>query len=156
MGFFFEEETITKPAPRAKTSRAAFDIENAPRGCDNCSLQATWSYLRNPQMEISGNTVNPDILALGEAPGEEEDREGAAFVGESGRMLRRAIPGRDIMRVAFQNAVRCHPKGNATPSARDQHACSLYLEEDVERFNFKAILGIGSVPMARFWYGWPW
>lgn len=154
MGFFFEEQVVEKPRPgRSSASKAPRDIDSLPRGCNSCSLQQNWSWIKSPQMAVSGNTKDPDVLALGEAPGEEEDKSGAAFIGDSGRMLRRVIPGRDIDRVVFQNTVRCHPRDNATPSARDMHACSIHLEEDIARLPIKAILGVGSSPLARFYPG---
>lgn len=102
---------------------------------------------------MSGNVTTGDVLALGEAPGAEEDRNGEAFVGKSGAILRRVIPGRDLDRVCFQNTVRCRPAGNATPTARDMHACSVHLEADIEALPLKAILGIGSIPLSYFYPG---
>lgn len=156
MGFFPEAEVLAPSAPakrggRTRTAaKADRDFTDALRGCEGCSLRANWSWVSTAKMPLSGNLRDPDILVLGEAPGEEEDKEGRAFVGDSGVMLRRAIPGVAMDRLAFQNTVRCRPQGNATPSPRDAHACSLFLEEDIEAHNFKAILGVGSVPLARF------
>ena len=149
-GFFsVDQPKATKPTRKAKS----LDIANQPRGCDQCSLKENWAWIVSPQMPVSGNHRDGDILALGEAPGEQEDREGIAFIGRSGDVLRRAIPGRDMERVAFQNAVRCRPKDNATPSAGNVHACSIHLEADIEQLPLKAILGIGGVPLSRFWPG---
>jgi len=156
VGFFPDAEVPVAAVMGAKrgrgggTTKADRDFSDALRGCEGCSLRANWAWISSAKMGISGNVKDPDILVLGEAPGEEEDAEGRAFVGDTGIMLRRLIPGIALERVAFQNTVRCRPRGNATPSARDAHACSLYLEEDVDAHNFKAILGVGSIPLARF------
>jgi uracil-DNA glycosylase family 4 len=159
MGFFqINEQAAAKeiverkrPARAASSGKLDKDLTNAARGCEACGLRENWSWITTPQMPISGNIKDPDVLALGEAPGAEECRDGAAFVGDSGKMLRRAIPGRELDRVAYQNAVRCRPsRTNDTPSAKDVHACSIYLEEDIAKYNFKAILGIGSVPLQRY------
>lgn len=151
MGFFFGSgETATKK-PRATTQKATLD-SNA-RGCENCSLRANWSWTATPRMPLTGNTRDGDILVLGEAPGEEEDKNGAALIGSVGNMLRRVIPGREHDRLIFQNTVRCRTRNDADPSARDSHACSIFLEEDIERLNIKAILGVGAVPLTRFYPG---
>jgi uracil-DNA glycosylase family 4 len=154
MGFFHVAE-MEKPKVAARALRQKpFDPASSPRGCENCSLRANWNWITSAQMPISGNIKNPDILALGEAPGAEEDQDGIAFVGRSGRMLRGCIPGRDIDRLAFQNAARCRPRDNMAPSAADVHACGIHLEEDIAKLlSIKAILGIGSVPLAKFWSG---
>lgn len=121
------------------------------RGCDNCSLKNTWPTISTPQMPISGATQDGDVLVLGEAPGEQEDRDGIQFVGKSGNLLRRCIPGRDMDRVVFQNTVRCRGPGNTTPSIRDVHSCGTYLDADIEALPIKAILGVGGVPLSKFW-----
>jgi len=165
MGFFPEADAIlnrTKNADdadkpnreRTKAGKSSKrDYSGMARGCDSCSLRNNWNFITSPKMGLSGNTKDPDILILGEAPGEDEDREGMAFVGDSGRMLHKVIPGRETHRVAFQNTVRCRPSNNATPSDRDAHACSIFLEEDLNRFDFKAIIGVGSIPLSRFFPG---
>lgn len=152
---FFQSEVEDKPALARKraAAKSSVDLASTPRGCDNCSLRENWSWISTPQMPISGNTRTGDILVLGEGPGDKEDRDGMAFVGPSGNMLRHAIPGRDLDRVAFQNAVRCRPKDNANPSLKDMHACSVFLDEDVNQLPIKAILGVGAVPLSRFWDG---
>ncbi len=104
-------------------------------------------------MPLSGNTRDGDILVLGENPDEEEDKHGVAFMGPNAAMLRRLIPGRDLDRLIFQNTVRCRSRNDNLVSVRDSHACSIFLEEDIERLNIKAILGIGSAPLARFFPG---
>ena len=56
------------------------------RNCNKCGL-----------LELSSGPVDDDgtdrtILAVGEAPGEKEDLAGRPFVGQSGRLLRQAMP----------------------------------------------------------------
>lgn len=159
MGFFQLGVPVTATAsierkrPAKSSGKLDKDLSEAARGCEACSLRENWSWITTRQMPISGNVRDPAVLALGEAPGKDEDADGIAFVGESGKLLRRAIPGRDLDRVAYQNIVRCRPRDNATPSPRDAHACSIYLEEDIAKYKFKAILGIGQVPLQRFFSG---
>jgi len=103
-------------------------------------------------MKISGNWNTGEILALAEAPGEQEDRDGAALVGPSGKLLRDNIPHKHNKRVAFQNVCRCRPPENRTPTPHEMHACSPYLEEDVANMpNLTAILGLGGTPLRKFY-----
>lgn len=151
MGFFLAdavtEAATARGAPRAP--KAPRDLASQPRGCDSCSLKTTWPRLASARMAISGNTKDADILVLGEAPGQEEDQQGKAFVGPSGQLLRKYLPGRAMERLAFQNTVRCHPFGNETPSPADTHACSIHLEEDIAKLPIKAILGVGGSPLLQ-------
>lgn len=97
-------------------------------------------------MTISG-ARKPDILVLAEAPGEIEDQEGEALIGPSGKLLRELLPGRMMERIGFSNSVRCRPDNNRMPTPREVHACSIHLENDIDRYPIKAILGLGNVPL---------
>jgi len=152
MGFFAPDEVITVKKPKSATAQRN-ELDSQARGCEHCSLRENWSWITTARMPLSGSVRDGDILVLGEGPDKDEDTLGAAFVGAAGRMLRRIIPGRDLDRLVFQNTVRCRGRDGGSVSVRDSHACSLFLEEDIERLNIKAILGIGAVPLARFFPG---
>jgi len=149
MGFCFPDNAVLiedrRQAPKPKKREEI--VMSGDRGCDACPLQSTWERLGTPQMPMSG-AAEADILALGEAPGEEEDERGEAFVGPSGRMLRHHIPMRLADRVAYSNASRCRPPGNRTPTGHEMHCCSIHLENDIG--NIRAILGLGGAPLSRF------
>lgn len=67
------------------------------------------------------------LLAIGEAPGFEEDEIGEGFVGQAGRTLDALLVGRGLERnrdYGVANIVRCRPDGNRSrPEARSQIAC---------------------------------
>jgi uracil-DNA glycosylase family 4 len=178
MGFFTSgEETPEPPIERPKTKRSAITskiIAPNARGCDSCALKAIWPTITSPKMAISGNNKDADVLCLGEGPGEEEDKSGNAFVGPSGELLQKYIPprflGDDVAadrydeqlpiikwsargRIALTNTVRCRPPENRDPTIDESNACSIYLEDDIARLPIGAILGIGGVPLKRFWPG---
>lgn len=156
MGFFTTPEedkllAIDKAgAPKPAKKKPASTMDPTKRGCEHCPLAEFKRRLSTPDMRLYKESKDADILVLGEAPGETEDREGRPFAGESGRMLLKATPARELPRLAYQNMVRCRPPGNETPSPAAVHACSLYLEEDIRKFKPSAILGVGSVPLTRF------
>ena len=148
MGFCFPDDAVLIEPRRAQPKpQKREESMSGERGCDACPLQTTWPRLGTPQMPMSG-APDADILALGEAPGEEEDEKGEAFVGPSGRMLRRHIPMRLSDRVAYSNAARCRPPGNRTPTGHEMHCCSIHLENDLG--NIKTILGLGGAAMSRY------
>src|SRR5271168_2808397 len=109
MGFFLTEQEkqsakiITEPKKRGSTKHKVAVVAAGARGCDACALKQTWPRIASPRMPISGNTKDADILLLGEAPGKHEDESGRAFVGDSGELLRKALPRRYLDRIAFQN-----------------------------------------------------
>jgi len=78
--------------------------------CGKCGLH---KGCFSPRMEPSG-TGEKKILFIGEAPGEEEDKQGCPFVGPSGQLLRdllSEIPI-DMDECSVTNAVICHPPKN--------------------------------------------
>ena len=151
MGFFLDDKAaLTEKPPqqgRRTAARAAKADPNAV-GCDVCPLKKHWADIDTPKMPISGNLKDPDVLIIGEAPGEWEDRKGVAFVGDSGKLLRETLPARAAQRCAFQNVVRCRPQNNRTPTAAEAHACSIHLRADIDHLpSVRAILGLGGVPL---------
>jgi uracil-DNA glycosylase family 4 len=152
MGFVFADDIIASIVPRvarAPSKATAKQLSEHERGCDACPLRATWPTLTSPKMKLHGES-DADILIIGEAPGSEEDQRGRAFVGQAGALLRKALPMRQMDRLGFGNAVRCRPLNNRTPTTREIHACSIHLEDDVANGNYKAILGLGGIPLSRF------
>lgn len=151
MGFFLEDKDVAalESRPKRREPKTAHGTLPVERGCDECPLQAEWPRLSTPRMKLSGRK-EADILVLGEGPGEDEDLEGKPFVGKSGKFLRRYLPFRDMERLAWTNTVRCRPPGNRTPTGLEAHCCSIFMEEDIERNKFKAVLGLGSTPLLRF------
>lgn len=140
------EAAAVVPVRKRAVKRA---LDPAERGCAACPLQETWPTLGTPQMAMAG-PANADVLIMGEGPGEDEDKQGRPFVGVSGELLTKILPRQHADRVAMTNAVRCRPPGNRTPHARELHACSIHLESDVAAGRFKAVLGLGGAPLARF------
>ena len=151
MGFFYAD-TINPPKTRATRTPSARSAAPRPkkgvltgeRGCLACPLKARWPQLVSPEMPASGNNEDADILVLGEGPGEEEDNLGQVFVGPTGKLLRQHLSAKFTDRLAFQNAVRCRPDDNRTPTAQEMHACSIHLDDDIARLPLKAILGVGG------------
>jgi uracil-DNA glycosylase family 4 len=151
VGLFLEDKEVeaAENRPRIRQPRANQDSHPAIRGCDNCTLKSEWHKLSTPRMKIFGRK-EADILVLGEAPGEDEDIEGRPFVGKSGKFLKRYLPFRDMDRLAWTNGVRCRPPGNRNPSGLELHCCSIHLEDDIAAGKYKAILGVGAVPLSRY------
>jgi len=88
------------------------------------------------------------LLFVGEAPGEQEDREGEPFVGRSGDVLTEALRDRGLARaeVRITNCVRCRPPENRDPHVEERENCRGYLEREVELVDPELIVTLGKVP----------
>jgi DNA polymerase len=94
------------------------------------------------------------IVLLGEAPGEQEDRDGRPFVGRAGqlldRMLGEAALGRDA--VWITNAVKCRPvlfegdrMRNRPPKVSEVRAWSACLHDELKLISPRVLVGLGAV-----------
>jgi uracil-DNA glycosylase family 4 len=95
----------------------------------------------------SGNERAP-WLFVGEAPGEQEDRQGEPFVGRAGRLLENMLAALGLRRdvdVYITNAVKCRPPGNRTPLPGEQQACRGYLEQQVALIQPRLIVALGLI-----------
>lgn len=97
-------------------------------------------------MEPTGSKY-PEVLIIGEGPGEQEDISGKHFVGKSGKLLRSYIPQEWEERVRFTNSVDCRPPGNRTPEPIELSCCLPRKIADIEKFKPKAIFGFGGTPL---------
>ncbi|GAA4338022.1 uracil-DNA glycosylase [Pigmentiphaga soli] len=85
-------------------------------------------------------------MIVGEAPGEQEDRQGKPFVGRSGKLLDAmlAAVGRSRERGVFiANVIKCRPPGNRDPQPEEVAQCSPYLMRQIELVQPAAILVLG-------------
>jgi uracil-DNA glycosylase family 4 len=95
----------------------------------------------------AGNTQNPDIMLVGEAPGEEEDRTGQPFVGPAGQMLTNMLKaiGYEREQVYITNILFWRPPGNRTPKTEEVATCLPFLLRHIELVKPKTILLLGGV-----------
>jgi DNA polymerase len=96
------------------------------------------------------------VMLVGEQPGDQEDREGRAFVGPAGQLLNRALAsaGIDREQVYVTNAVKhfkWEPRGkrriHKTASARDIASCRPWLEAEVALVRPELIVCLGATAL---------
>jgi DNA polymerase len=85
-------------------------------------------------------------VLVGEAPGAEEDRQGAPFVGRAGALLRRALATAGVApeAVFITNVVKCRPPGNRKPLPGEQQACQPFLVGEVEAAGAGVAVALGA------------
>ncbi len=120
------------------------DVKNAIMQCTQCSLHET---KRN---YVPGEgCLNPDILFVGEGPGETEDNFGKPFIGKAGQLLDKLIARMGYSRetVFIANIVKCRPPGNRDPKPDEVAACKPFIVKQVEVLKPKVIVCLGRVAM---------
>lgn len=111
--------------------------------CGACGLFKT---CKSPKMLPSGKGRRR-FLILGEAPGADEDDEGAAFVGRAGRHLENALRkvGVDLRRdCTITNSLICRPPNNATPTSEQIDYCRPNLIKTLDEFKPDVIIPLGA------------
>ena len=85
-------------------------------------------------------------MLIGEGPGEQEDKQGAAFVGPAGQLLTRMLEAISLPRerVYICNIVKCRPPQNRTPLPDEVLACSPHLRAQWALVQPRAVLLLGA------------
>ena len=93
-------------------------------------------------------------MVVGEAPGEQEDREGEPFVGASGQLLDNMLRALSLTRstegdtpparrVYIANTLKCRPPRNRNPAMAEMAACEPFLKRQIELVRPRVILAMG-------------
>ena len=90
------------------------------------------------------------LMLIGEGPGEQEDRQGLAFVGPAGQLLTRMLAAISLPRdrVYICNVVKCRPPNNRQPTPEEMAACLPHLRGQVALVRPRVILLLGATAVA--------
>ena len=137
------------------------ELRDAVTQCTACGLCKS-----RTQPVFGVGHPNAHWMIIGEAPGEQEDRQGEPFVGKSGQLLdnmlraiglsRGPIPAaphpdgttqeavNDPERQVFiANTLKCRPPGNRNPEPEELAQCEPYLLRQIELVQPKIIVAMG-------------
>ena len=128
------------------TTDELLELHGRIRACTACPLHAT-----RTQAVPGYGPVTARIMAVGEAPGETEDREGKPFVGAAGQLLTRLLQGVGLDRrdIYITNTLKCRPPGNRDPEQSEVDACSHFLDEQIAMLQPDVILVLGRHALGR-------
>lgn len=92
------------------------------------------------------------IMFIGEAPGQNEDREGRPFIGRAGNILDRLLKSVDLSRkdVYITNMLKCRPPENRDPSLPEIESCSHYLDQQISFIDPQVIVTLGRFSFGKF------
>ncbi len=107
--------------------------------------------LRDTMVFSTGN-LNAELMFIGEAPGNEEERQQEPFVGPAGQLLNKIIQAMGLQRemVYISNIVKYRPAmpnqgtGNRKPDGGEMTACLPYIVAEIDLVRPKAIVALGA------------
>lgn len=138
------------------------ELRAAVAGCTACALCGS-----RTQTVFGVGHPRAHWMIVGEAPGEQEDRQGKPFVGKSGQLLdgmlralglsrepQPGVPsgeadghgaplGDPATQVFIANTLKCRPPGNRNPAPQELAQCEPYLVRQIELVRPRIILAMG-------------
>ncbi|HXQ10020.1 MAG TPA: uracil-DNA glycosylase [Caulobacteraceae bacterium] len=131
-------------AEARKAAADAGDLEAlaaAIAAFDGCGLKREGAR----QAVFSRGAADAPVMLIGEAPGAEEDAQGAPFVGRAGKLLDRMLAAAGLEgRVFITNTVFWRPPGNRNPTPQEQLVCAPFLERAITLVRPKLLVLAGG------------
>ncbi len=162
-------ESVASPVNKAATTPAAtpvvsasqllsvpiVDIANLPEGiarmdwlqiqtavasCTGCGLSQS-----RQQAIVGEGLASADWMIVGDAPGEDEDKEARSFAGPAGQLLDNMLKALSLTRekVYLTHALKCRTPVGRNASQVEVSHCATYLARQVELVQPKVILALG-------------
>ena len=119
----------------------ALKIEIGPH-CMRCKL----CRLGRSQVVFGVGHPRARLMFVGEAPGEDEDRQGEPFVGRAGQLLTKIVEAISLTReqVYIANVIKCRPPGNRNPEPDEVATCEPFLFRQIEIIQPRVIVALGK------------
>lgn len=117
----------------------------AAQVCPDLAAQAT-------QLVLGDGNPDADIVFIGEAPGEQEDKQGIPFVGRAGQFLNDMLQLVHLSRkdVYITNIVKYRPPGNRDPEPEEKAEFLPYLYKQLAIIQPKVVVTLGRHSMEAF------
>ena len=133
---------LKAPEPLVKIPGETLDEVRRELGdCKRCKLC-------NGRTQLVYGSGNPkaELVFVGEAPGEEEDKQGIPFVGPAGQLLTKMIEAMKLSRdtVYICNVVKCRPPANRNPEPDEIQSCEPFLRAQLRVIKPKVIVALGK------------
>ncbi len=145
-------KAATRTAPQAPD--AVQTAQSIAQGCDSLEdLRAAMDAFDLCPLKKSASRLvfadgAPDapLMLIGEAPGQEEDRQGKPFVGRSGQLLDRMLGaiGLDRTNSYIANILPWRPPLNRKPDLTEIQMCLPFLRRHIELVAPRVIVALGG------------
>jgi DNA polymerase len=157
---------VTQGTPVAETIHPAAPLSSAPapstrrerlaevaRRAEASPAARALGTLRDIMVFATGNP-DAEIMFVGEAPGAQEERLGAPFVGPAGNLLDRVLKAMGLERSAvyISNICKFRPKTdddrqgtkNRKPTLTEMKACLEYVHEEIAIIQPRVLIALGA------------
>ncbi|MEW6304593.1 MAG: uracil-DNA glycosylase [Verrucomicrobiota bacterium] len=136
------------PLSREAKEQAIAELRGRALVCQKCPNLAS----SRTQVVFGVGDIHSPLMFVGEAPGEDEDKQGEPFVGKAGQLLTRIIQTMGLSRdtVYIANILKCRPDmpdqayGNRKPTPEEMKTCLPYLLAQIDLIRPRVIVALGA------------
>lgn len=117
------------------------NLKNQCLQCTKCEL-----YKNAIQLVFGDGNPNTKLVFIGEAPGEEEDKQGITFVGRAGKLLNKTLVelGSSRADIFICNVLKHRPPSNRNPLPNEIEVCSPWLHQQLAIIKPRLIITMGN------------
>lgn len=118
------------------------ELKAAIESFEGCALKAFASHT-----VFADGVPDNGVMCIGEAPGQEEDRQGLPFVGRAGKLLDKMLAaiGLDRTGVYIINVLPWRPPDNRNPDPTEVAKCIPFLRRHIELARPRILILLGAV-----------
>jgi DNA polymerase len=136
------DRTATPHAESLAGAASLISLGRQAAGCRLCRLHAG-----RTNVVFGEGDPEADVVVVGEAPGQEEDRTGRPFVGRAGKLLDLMLMSIGLPRpkVYICNVLKCRPPENRNPFMDEvEHCTTTFLHGQLESIAPRVLLAVGK------------
>lgn len=124
---------------------ACSNLDELKALCERAEVLKT--DLDNTNLVFGVGNPNADLMIIGEAPGENEDKQCEPFVGAAGQLLDKIMKAINFNRsdLYIANILKHRPPNNRDPKPEEREKSLPFLLKQIELVNPKLILCVGKV-----------
>lgn len=132
----------TTPRKESAVPTGLSDFYYQIKNCKKCHL-----YRTRTNFVFGTGDPQANLMLIGEAPGREEDLEGAPFVGAAGKLLDKMLAAINFKRedIFIANILKCRPPENRDPQPDEIEACKPHLLQQIKLIQPKIICALGRI-----------
>ena len=131
-----------------------------PSSCSVCPIHASYGHEDYVPFEVVTNSVDKPVSTaiVGEAPGNDEVKQGRPFIGPAGALLRKTLERAGIENYILLNAVACRPRKVTdsritfrAPTEQELNVCSVNAKAAIKLSrNLKKVFLAGRTAVLAF------
>lgn len=142
-----EEQPAEQSAPQTAEEKllACSSLQELKALCEQAEELKT--DLEDTNLVFGVGNPSADLMIIGEAPGENEDKQGEPFVGAAGQLLDKIMGAIHFNRddIYITNILKHRPPDNRNPTSEERERSLPYLLRQIDLIQPKVILCVGKV-----------